>query len=1482
MGLADLIEKSNSLNLTGEANHAEDLFARLLNVIFNANYENSNLSVSNFSTVDLIDHQNTQCVQVTSIQRFRDKKNETVGRFALRTFKDFDTLIILFITSKKVPADILKKGRFDNKTVECYDINKLLKRIKTLGPYEKQDVLDLLNDELKELSYRPLIDKFELARLKASQPANNTVGISVDRRDTILSLYNRAVSGHCLVVGLPGIGKSYVLNELNAFAWSINTVAVTIRVNELIDGTDEEINKLLKAKNWLTYLKAIKKSKGQLLIFDAYDTAKDQRLKHNALGLIKKAMANLSQRWHIVVSARTYDASKSPQLRQLFSNGQTVQTLSQIAFEMPILTNDQLTGSLRTYQAGYRIFSSGSSGLRKVLSIPYFLKIFEKVVIGGNVERLHHLKAINTEEELLSIYWDEKITGSPEHLELERALTAITGKLFELENLNVAKSDIPNSVGTAAIATLIGEGVLAETGINKNGIAYSHNILFDFALAKLTVKSDPTEFIAQIQGNPKRPFLYRPSYIYLLKQIWKDDRSAYWAMYFEVFNVGTKEFKIVHQIVFNSVLAISYESLDDIQTVFERSGSDKFDLLIRKLLEALRFSIQEFRNIENEVVHSLSKYLRPGLLWHIGYCIDRLFKSNGVDKKLTASSALDYLAFILQERKTNAQQLGIIDGYGRQWGILNISSAFQHYPRESKALIKQVLEILNEPEFPIDYFFHLVNKLPEIASFDTSFAAQIFKTIYSKEENSGKETRLGSSVVMSFRSTRGQDFATCHYSLEEFFPAFIVLAPEKAITLCLDLVNDLKGKGSRYVNIRALPVSYFGLKGQFLRDGYFGDTDYDYEEGVGKLVVSLYRFLDQQVTKGNDIDHYLLLIFKKSRVGFAWRNLIRFLIKYPGKFSKQSLELLQNDIYFVATETTYEAGELLKALVPFVSKARLKVLEKRIVALIDSDLFRSTDTEHREYCVAQTLSCIPETKIISARGRQLMKKHHGVTNRPIVSPASSRGDDNEETDFIKRFHIDLTNQVNQHAYSQFDVLKKFVLKFEKAEVVAKTNVNLIYRRVNALYNHLSRTQVHAALRTECDEIIGESMKLIAKGWKILTPVQAIRCVAICKAYLIDNGSEPQNSAGRDVIHPARPSSLIRSLFSRSLVSFSNRDDVREMPDLIEVLIDDTDLSVRADAARSLLFFYRNDNGLFWTKLASQFAKEPDEFVITSLILNLYHLGIICKYPEQVARFLRLAFNKLVTMKKNSNALKYYVNILILTIRYCDTDEAKRIVTNGHLNHDFIREVTSEFFNLLTPKENYLPKELREGFGSYMQLELQSIIASQVIKVKELDIQSAEIRPYFRTVDYIVQRMFLSIPDRRSKRANAAAIELYHFYKPIIRHLLAKSQQMHGGLMVAHTGYYLVQLLELFIEIEPEDILKMVAEMVALASRTGFSNEKATLDIVIRIANTYLADYKQIVLKPENFHYLIQTLDFFAESGWHESLDVIWGLNEVFS
>lgn len=68
-------------------------------------------------------------------------------------------------------------------------------------------------------------------------------------------------------------------------------------------------------------------------------------------------------------------------------------------------------------------------------------------------------------------------------------------------------------------------------------------------------------------------------------------------------------------------------------------------------------------------------------------------------------------------------------------------------PEEAEKLLRGVLALLDEPDFPIDYFFRLANVIEEVWPVSPGFAADFYKAVMAHQEWSGAKTHFGSAVL---------------------------------------------------------------------------------------------------------------------------------------------------------------------------------------------------------------------------------------------------------------------------------------------------------------------------------------------------------------------------------------------------------------------------------------------------------------------------------------------------------------------------------------------------------------------------------------------------------------------------------------------------------------------------------------------------------------------------------------------------------------
>lgn len=145
------VQTSNTQGRTDVNKDAENLFAGLLNLMYDCNLKNMNDVKANFPAIDLGDRQRRFCVQVTSVNT-QQKIQQTLDKFFKYGLdREFSFLLILIIGSsdeKYRKFDIPESFHF-TKEDNIWDIVRLAKEIGRLSPSKQEIILGYLERHLK-------------------------------------------------------------------------------------------------------------------------------------------------------------------------------------------------------------------------------------------------------------------------------------------------------------------------------------------------------------------------------------------------------------------------------------------------------------------------------------------------------------------------------------------------------------------------------------------------------------------------------------------------------------------------------------------------------------------------------------------------------------------------------------------------------------------------------------------------------------------------------------------------------------------------------------------------------------------------------------------------------------------------------------------------------------------------------------------------------------------------------------------------------------------------------------------------------------------------------------------------------------------------------------------------------------------------------------------------------------------------------------
>jgi hypothetical protein len=104
----------------------------------------------------------------------------------------------------------------------------------------------------------------------------------------------------------------------------------------------------------------------------------------------------------------------------------------------------------------------------------------------------------------------------------------------------------------------------------------------------------------------------------------------------------------------------------------------------------------------------------------------------------------------------------------------------------------------------------------------------------------------------------------------------------------------------------------------------------------------------------------------------------------------------------------------------------------------------------------------------------------------------------------------------------------------------------------------------------------------------------------------------------------------------------------------------------------------------------------------------------------------------------------------------------------------------------------------------------------------------------------------------------------------------------GRLGAAPVVHHLVETLEYFIPIDPGGVFRRIAAAVRAGERGGYQYEHLAVQLIVRITERYLADYRYLFAEDADCRGdLVDLLDAFVRAGWPEARQLTYRLSDIF-
>lgn len=1324
--------------------------------------------------------------------------------------------------------------------------------------------------------------------------------MKINRQTLLEDLAEFVLKDHGVIIGKPGVGKSYTLRELKNTLLDKGILAFFVPVDNLIDASDAEITgELGLTGRWVETLQTVSAEAKSILIFDGFDAARDENLRKRVLNQFKLAMEVLSPHWNIIVSVRTYDASKSPDLMRLFPQSRALSSKGARTFNVPVLDASELQAVLTTEPTIEKAYDQATQQLKQILHTPYFLILFKEIVDDLTAKRsdYNEVRGIYSETQLLSEYWERKVNSKTDSVGLERLLILITQTLVRDRKLTIAKTELyetTNATQDANFEYLRSENVLDEYGTLKNRLGYSHNILFDYAVCRISLSDDFAELLGFVKEDLTRPFFLRPSFIYFFTHLWYDSTELFWDTYWKLRDINDKEIKLSVRLIPNSIIGSEYASIDDLRPILDRNDKTERNALLKELFQSiifLRLDTPEPRDVA--LIYHLSSDLNFQILWELSLILQRAVENEALRRQMQAvlsESARQFLRFILDKRDDASVANKV--GWNRMGSIRGISIVAQTYESdvaESKVLLKRVLDMLKEPGFDIIYISSLIDNLRFITPNDPSFVAEIYLSVFGYVETSDAQTSIGGGVQLNLLSNRRQDYEMCYYALGEYFPKFIESVPKIAIRVGLTIANwgnyakPWRATGERQFDFRigTIPCT-------FRTDLSYFDSEWeDAHDSSTKMITGIIEYFERLVNanKMAELSELIDVYFTHAQSGITWRRLISFGNKYPQQLLYVLFPVSVEPILLASSETVHDLAEFISSTAPYLTPEKLLQIENAILSLLDlpedAPLGNRSLMEKR---ASRILNKIPKELVTTERGKRFLIETKPVLNEPLVTWHSSEEPFTTE-DWLEEEKADVRQPANAHVVEMRKTLEEFNTEWLNGAPPRDSYIS-VFSAATALFTTVSRTseELDRKIASFAYTDIAKTCAIICRSLDTVNDSELeIICDIIrhCFQYVSSLDQEEQNAS------PAGPySPTPRTEAAEALPVLA----VRRKEPFLELCLNavrDKNSVVRFNCLKDIRLIKQKYPEEFWLLIYYSLQNEPHSFTaaISLDILRYYNND-----KDRVEEAMVIAHSRTDLLYDRSSFTEMFVQVILsLSVRENVSALAffEQNVTRRSVARQLVYKICESIDPGLGPNDYSKNPAINDKLIGLFNHVL-AYWGGELIRVvgEKASNQDPQLKTAIEVFDSAIQQIYFPISMRnRRDRMPVSEDNRLAFYlrmKPSLRLILDLAKGTTAdGMLIPHTAFYFSQILNAMVEYDAKDVLGMMLEITKYSYVSGYTFDSSSIEQMVSLVEKIFVDHRALLLEKESFDTLIELLEYYIKSGWPKAFELLWKLNEIF-
>jgi hypothetical protein len=327
-------------------------------------------------------------------------------------------------------------------------------------------------------------------------------------------------------------------------------------------------------------------------------------------------------------------------------------------------------------------------------------------------------------------------------------------------------------------------------------------------------------------------------------------------------------------------------------------------------------------------------------------------------------------------------------------------------------------------------------------------------------------------------------------------------------------------------------------------------------------------------------------------------------------------------------------------------------------------------------------------------------------------------------------------------------------------------------------------------------------------------------------------------------------------------------------------------AVRFQVAHLLPALYKQGKkDVFWSTLFEMLNAETTHGVMLALLESV---GRVCgSEPDKALDAIELVLQRGLPKTGRSEASRALIEVPLVLYVVRDIARAKEVL--GHFETDFVifgRELSNGVFLA----SHYL--SARGEYSPAVRARAREFMAHLIVAAKAL-LDDANVHQIYnrastealKVLDAVATRIVFAFGLEQHGVTGSDVLSpierksLYDEVRPLLRQIVDAADAGATTPMLPRTAYYLLQLMNGLLAIDPVEVLSLAAAVCRAGSVFRFEMDPSARDEAVKLVEAALADHRDSL--KESAQSVGSLLDVFAKAGWSEAISLTFRLDEAF-